>query len=159
MQSCLAKPFAELTAADLMSNRSRGPLQAHVVARGGASAVGGPCFRKPVVDDTGCCVGVLSSTDFVRWTAAESGALRRLKPGGPACAPEWQIAEPDALPLDEVSAYMSSCPVFAALDSTVTELRGPWDAHIHRLLVVDAAGRPAGIVSSTDILAAVAQGD
>jgi predicted transcriptional regulator len=30
------------------------------------------------------------------------------------------------------------------------------DAHIHRLIVVDDAGRPAGVVSSTDLLAALA---
>jgi CBS-domain-containing membrane protein len=31
------------------------------------------------------------------------------------------------------------------------------DAHIHRIIVTDAEGRPVGIVSSTDILAAVAR--
>lgn len=30
------------------------------------------------------------------------------------------------------------------------------DAHLHRLVVVDAQGRPVGIVSSTDVLAALA---
>jgi CBS domain-containing protein len=30
------------------------------------------------------------------------------------------------------------------------------DAHIHRVIVVDARGRPVGVVSSTDLIAAVA---
>jgi predicted transcriptional regulator len=30
------------------------------------------------------------------------------------------------------------------------------DAHIHRLIVVDEAGAPVGVISSTDILSAVA---
>ena len=33
------------------------------------------------------------------------------------------------------------------------------DAHIHRVIVVDAVRHPVGIVSSTDILAAVAMAD
>ncbi len=33
------------------------------------------------------------------------------------------------------------------------------DAHIHRVIVVDKDERPIGIVSSTDILAAVAHAD
>jgi CBS domain-containing protein len=33
------------------------------------------------------------------------------------------------------------------------------DAHIHRVIVVDRCRRPIGVVSSTDILAAVAQAD
>jgi CBS-domain-containing membrane protein len=33
------------------------------------------------------------------------------------------------------------------------------DAHIHRILVVDHDGKPVGIVSSTDILAALARGE
>ncbi len=32
------------------------------------------------------------------------------------------------------------------------------DAHIHRVIIVDDQGRPTGIVSSMDILAAVARG-
>jgi CBS-domain-containing membrane protein len=33
------------------------------------------------------------------------------------------------------------------------------DAHIHRVIVLDAQGRPAGVVTSTDILAALARQD
>jgi CBS domain-containing protein len=33
------------------------------------------------------------------------------------------------------------------------------DAHIHRVIVVDKEGRPIGVVSSTDVLAAVAHAD
>jgi CBS-domain-containing membrane protein len=33
------------------------------------------------------------------------------------------------------------------------------DAHIHRIIIVDEGGQPVGIVSSTDVLAAVARLD
>jgi CBS domain-containing protein len=33
------------------------------------------------------------------------------------------------------------------------------DAHIHRVFILDAQGRPAGVVTATDILAAVADYD
>jgi CBS-domain-containing membrane protein len=31
------------------------------------------------------------------------------------------------------------------------------DAHIHRLIVLDPTGRPTGVISSIDVLAAVAR--
>jgi len=33
------------------------------------------------------------------------------------------------------------------------------DAHIHRIIVVDGEGRPIGVVSSTDLVAAMADPD
>ena len=48
-------------------------------------------------------------------------------------------------------------PVTAEPTATIGELaRDMLNARIHRLIVVDAEGRPIGIVSSMDILAAVA---
>jgi len=63
------------------------------------------------------------------------------------------------LPKEEVRRHMSADVVTSppqALLSTVA--RQMIDAHIHRVIVVDDRGHPLGIVSSTDILAAVAYG-
>jgi CBS-domain-containing membrane protein len=53
---------------------------------------------------------------------------------------------------------MTADPVTATPETPVGALaRRMLDAHVHRLIIVDTAGRPVGIVSSTDVLAAVAR--
>jgi CBS domain-containing protein len=52
---------------------------------------------------------------------------------------------------------MTPDPVMVKPATPITEVaRKMIDAHIHRVVVVDEAGRPKGIVSSTDVLGAVA---
>ena len=76
------------------------------------------------------------------------------QPNGVLC--DWQqVAE--QMPVSPVRRYMTADVVTAAPTATVPELaRRMLDAHIHRIIVVDEQHRPIGIVSSTDILAAVA---
>jgi CBS domain-containing protein len=106
----------------------------------------------PVVDEEGRCVGVLSATDFVRW--AEKGAP--LPHNGTCCLP-WQIINPEVLPADSVRRYMTADPVMASPGTGIRELaRMMLDAHIHRVIVVDEESRPIGVVSSMDVLAALA---
>jgi CBS-domain-containing membrane protein len=67
-----------------------------------------------------------------------------------------QVAE--ELPADAVGRYMTTDVVTAGPQTPLPELaRMMVDAHIHRVTVVDEQGRPVGIVSSTDVLAAVAR--
>jgi CBS domain-containing protein len=69
----------------------------------------------------------------------------------------WQVVEVEKLPADEVRQYMSADPVTAWSDIPLRVLaRMMIDAHIHRIIVVDEQQRPVGVVSSTDIVAAVA---
>jgi CBS domain-containing protein len=69
-----------------------------------------------------------------------------------------QLFDPEELPADQVFAYMTVDPVTARPATRITELAGKMvDAHIHRIVVVDDENRPIGVVSSTDILAAVAR--
>jgi predicted transcriptional regulator len=73
------------------------------------------------------------------------------------CA-DWQVVEMEKLPTDEVRRYMTPDPVTVSAAVSIGRLAQRMiDAHIHRAIVVDQEDRPIGIVSSTDILAAVAR--
>lgn len=151
-----AKPFAALTANDVMSRPVEAiPTQmslreaARLLRRSQISGA-------PVVDCEGRCVGVLSATDFVR--AAEGGEKPRnaVSYPQPFVCSEWQMVDLEVLPNEEVGAHMTADPVTAREDTRITELASMLlDAHIHRVVIVDRERRPVGIVSSTDILGAV----
>jgi CBS-domain-containing membrane protein len=76
-----------------------------------------------------------------------------------ACC-DWQIDGQDDVPEDEVSRYMTTNVVATGPETRVGELaRWMCDAHIHRVVIVDERRRPVGVVSSMDVLAAVARMD
>jgi CBS domain-containing protein len=112
----------------------------------------------PVVDECGECVGVLSATDFMHWVGYGERPASKPVCSNPGCFhTAWQIPEGDELPTDEVNAYMTTDPVTVSPSTPIAELaREMIDTHIHRIIVVDALNRPIGVVSSTDVLAAVA---
>jgi len=73
---------------------------------------------------------------------------------------DWQVVEVDHLPRTEVEHFITSDPVLVNVKTPVQTLaRMMLDAHIHRLIVVDDAKTPVGIVTSTDLVAAVAYAD
>ena len=200
----MEKPFLNLTAEDLMSRDVLTLPQAmslrtaaHLLWRDRISGA-------PVVDAEGRCVGVLSTTDLLRW-AGEDGPgaeprpirtcpyqtqgrllngqeavictraegecpLQVMQPttGGRHTAvcrmphdvlSDWQQVIEDA-PAGEVGAYMTSDVVTVEPGALLTDLaRMMLDAHIHRVIVTDAEGRPVGVVTSTDVLAAVASAE
>jgi CBS-domain-containing membrane protein len=62
------------------------------------------------------------------------------------------------LPADVVGRCMTADVVVAGPRTLLAELsRMMVDAHVHRIVVVDEENRPVGIVSSTDVMAAVAR--
>ena len=159
MTVAVAKPLLALTVGDLMSPQVvMIPLEmsiqgaARLLSRSQVSGA-------PLVDADGRCVGVVSATDFLRW--AQSGA-----PPTPTncldqcmCSP-WQILEEKTFPETSVRSLMTKDPVTATPATKIGTLAQTMlDAHIHRVIVVDNRQRPIGIVSSTDILAAVARAD
>lgn len=74
------------------------------------------------------------------------------------CVSEWQVLEPGEFSDGTVREFMTPDPVTASSDTPIRTLtRMMIDASVHRVIVVDDAGRPVGIVSSTDVLAAVAR--
>jgi CBS domain-containing protein len=71
------------------------------------------------------------------------------------CVGEWQVLEPEERLAGTVRDYMTPDPVTAFVEAPMRTLaRMMIDASVHRVIVVDDAGRPIGIVSSTDMLAA-----
>jgi CBS domain-containing protein len=67
------------------------------------------------------------------------------------------VLDEEPIPADKVHRFMTADPVKAGPATPVSELAQMMlDAHIHRVIVVDEHDKPVGIVSSTDILAAVA---
>jgi CBS-domain-containing membrane protein len=71
---------------------------------------------------------------------------------------DWQIAILDSVPMDSVRKFMTQDTVTAELAAPIRVLaRKMVDAGIHRIVIVDGDQTPLGIVSSTDILAAVAR--
>jgi CBS-domain-containing membrane protein len=153
-----SKPLLSLTAADLMTTTVVAIPQA-MSLRGAAHLFGQSHISgAPVVNDEGRCIGVLSATDFVSWADKGEAAARRRQPATGYPHSEWQLIEPELLPHEEVSEYMTADPVIVPPGTSIGELaRKMTDAHIHRVIVVDSHGRPVGIVSSTDILAALAR--
>ena len=152
------KPLLTLTAADLMSWPAvviPEDMSLHGAARMLSHA---QVSGAPVVDGEGRCVGVLSATDFVH--LAER--VQRPAPRPPHRPDQfnfpWQLAEHPAFGPESVHEYMTADPVMVSPEAPLGELaQRMLDAHIHRVVVVDAVRRPLGVVSSTDILAAVAQ--
>jgi CBS-domain-containing membrane protein len=113
-----------------------------------------------VIDEEGRCVGVLSAADLVHWVDRGKPAAVRRRAGASCVCCDWQIDGSDDLLDDEVSLYMTTNVVATGPETQVGEMaRWMRDAHIHRIVIVDERRRPIGLVSSMDVLAAVARMD
>jgi CBS domain-containing protein len=133
------KPLFALTAADLMVRDLLTLPQDTPLPEAARRLTHDQVSGAPVVGADGQCVGVLSATDCFRALGREGDAPFL---AGPA------------------KAYMTADPVTVAPGTPVRDLaRMMLDAHIHRLIVVDERRRPVGVISSTDILAALAYTD
>lgn len=173
-----AKPLFDVTAEELMSTEVM-TLSRHLSLRAAAYLLHQDQISgAPVVDEAGRCVGVLSARDFLRWAAEHAPGTRLHAATAPTEAvsttgegncpveislphdypesvfSEWQQDEEG--PHDPVAAYMTADVVTAYRSTTLAELaRMMVDAHIHRLIITDEQRRPVGVVTSTDILAAL----
>ena len=112
----------------------------------------------PVVDEQQRCVGVISATDFVRRSygdrsAGESKTLAKhaLQHGGDDA---FEIVETAG---DLVSDHMAPAVQSVRSDEPLlTAVHMMCAQHIHRVPVLDARGHLAGILTSLDVVAAVA---
>jgi len=114
---------------------------------------------------------MLTGEDAVICTLAEGSCpLQEMRPSmggrhiavcfrGSGKLPEWLHAN-TSVTVSAVGRYMTRDVVTAGPQTPLPELaRMMIDGHIHRVIVVDGQRRPIGIVSSTDILAALASSD
>ena len=153
------KPLLALNASDIMS-RDLVLIPQEMSVQGAARLLSrAQVTGAPVVDAQGRCAGVLSATDFVQWV--ERGApIMPGKESNQGICSAWQMLEEEAFPQTYVRNVMTKNPVTAGEGTSIGTLaRKMLDAHIHRVIVVDEEERPVGVVSSTDILAAVARAD
>jgi CBS domain-containing protein len=202
------KPLLDLTAGELMTSdpvrlTERMPLReaARLLLQNQVSGA-------PVVNARGECIGVLSSSDFIRLAVQSNHGGKPRSPALPitcsfqtnrralegddliccnlpygACAvqiphkgsngeelivcsqphcvmADCQVVEIEKLPTDAVRHYMTADPVTVPTDTSIRVLaRLMIDAHIHRVIVVDEQAKPLGIVSSSDLLGALAYAD
>jgi len=152
----MAKPLLELTAADLMSDpvvMIPGEMSlrkaAHLLALNRISGA-------PVIDARGKCIGVLSATDFVRWADSAPTASLLREPADESFTSSWHM-HPGNVPEFPVRKYMTNDPVMVGPGTSLVAMaRKMLDAHIHRVIVVDEDSHPVGVVSTTDMLAALA---
>jgi CBS domain-containing protein len=147
------RSFQGLTAADLMTAPVTTIPQEMPLRAAAALLTVERISGAPVVDSAGQCIGVLSSSDFVTWAKGDGkGKVTHF------IAPWGEMIALDDSPDSEIRQYMTARPVTVAPSAPIGELAQIMvDAHIHRVLVVVDQGRPQGIVTSTDILAAVAR--
>jgi CBS domain-containing protein len=146
-----------LTAADLMTTPVRTIPQETSLREAANLLTHDRISGAPVVDADGRCIGVLSSSDFVTW-AQKGGEPGERGKAISFIAPWGEIIDIDESSDSEIRHYMTAQPVTVAPTAPIGELAQKMvDAHIHRVLVVVDQDRPQGIVTSTDILAAVAR--
>jgi CBS domain-containing protein len=112
----------------------------------------------PVVDAEGKCVGILTASDFVGW-AETGGKMEEPRKAVSFIAPWGEVLDLDRCEGCVVRDYMTATPVAVAPTATIAEIAQRMvESHIHRVLVVlvrDHNRQPCGIISSTDIMAAV----
>ena len=71
---------------------------------------------------------------------------------------EWQVVDVEVLPPADVRQYMTRDPVTVEPGTPIREVaRRMLDAGVRRVIVTDSGGGPVGVVSVTDLVAAVAE--
>lgn len=90
----------------------------------------------PVIDDTGALVGVISQTDLIAVMDARVGRLIRTQPSK-LCVGELMSSPAATVPLT---------------GSLVEAARSMLDSRVHRLVAIDDAGHPVGVLSAIDFV-------
>jgi CBS domain-containing protein len=148
-----------LRVADVMSSSVvKVPVNASL-ADAAALLVDNDITGAPVVDESGRCVGVISSTDFMvrerlpnEFTEGMSLGYEHVlvKKTGMG---SYQI---EACQEDRVGEHMTpSVQTITETAPIMNAARTMCGEHIHRLIVADEKGRPVGIVSTLDLVAAM----
>ena len=151
-----AKRLLTLTAADLMTTHVTTIPPEMSLREAGRLLFRSNISGAPVVDLQGKCLGILSASDFVHWVGNKDELHEKHGPTG-FIAPWGEVISLDESDGDEVRRYMTEGPVTVTPTTPIAEIaQNMVDAHIHRVLVASEEP-PCGIVTSTDIMAAVAK--
>jgi CBS domain-containing protein len=114
----------------------------------------------PVTDTYGRCVGVLSAVDILRWNLGEGRAGLEGTPPTACVWCDWQVVDVKSTERDEVLRYMTHDPLLVTVDTHLAEIADALlDPRRRPVVVVDEELRPLGVVSSKDVLAALASAD
>ena len=126
----------------------------------------------PVVDRGGICVGVLSVTDILDADGRVAKEQRAIAESSfwnsnltlPASVYAARLSEVQdklaSAPEQPVSRFMTKDLVSVSPENTLqTVVRFLVDTHVHRVVVLDATQRLVGIISATDVLAALLRAD
>ncbi len=151
----VGKSLLGITAADLMSAPITSIPHDMLLKEAGHLLIRSSITGAPVVDADGNCIGILSASDFVGWAEA-GGEMEEQKAGVSFIAPWGEVVSLDACEGCIVSRFMTKQPVTVPATMPIGDVaKSMINAHIHRVLVSEN-NRPCGIISSIDIVAAVA---
>jgi CBS domain-containing protein len=151
-----AKRILALTAADLMTTPVTTIPPEMSLREAGRSLFRYKISGAPVVDSHGKCLGILSTSDFVHWVGTGDEPHERREPTS-FIAPWGEVIQLNESDGDEVRRYMTEGPVMVTPSTPIAEVaQNMVDAHIHRVLVVRDQ-QPCGIITSTDLMAAIAK--
>jgi CBS-domain-containing membrane protein len=110
----------------------------------------------PVVDAENRCIGVVSATDFVH-QAQQTGNVSAKGWMDPVYYSAWQQLGTENLPSGRIESYMTSDVLTATPSTPISQLaRMMIDGRVHRVIILDAQQRPVGLVSTMDLLTALA---
>lgn len=150
-----------LRVADVMSRRMTTIGANETLCQAAVQLAGHHVSGAPVVDETGHCVGVLTSNDFVRHIAEQAEGEAQGWRGG-----EFRLERANKnSPLqvrscerDQVRDHMSSAVQTISEDATLLAAAHEMcQSHIHHLLVLSSTGSPVGMVTTLDVVAALLQ--
>ena len=126
----------------------------------------------PVVDESGVCVGVLSATDILSFGEKQAEQTTNRAKEFFHTPERWYPAHVYAAQLEKIQSsvqlasdaivdrYMTRDLVTVPDDAPLSRVaRYMVDAHVHRVLVTDCDGRLQGIISTTDVIAALVRAE
>jgi CBS domain-containing protein len=151
-----AKRLLALTAADLMTSHVTTIPPEMSLREAGRLLFKSNISGAPVVDWNGKCLGIRSASDFVHWVGNLDEPHRKREPTS-FIAPWGEVISLDESDGNDVRRYMTEGPVTVTPATPIAEIaQNMIDAHIHRVLVV-SEDRPCGIITGTDLVAALAK--
>jgi predicted transcriptional regulator len=156
------------TAGEIMVRDVKTLQQDELLAAAAATLLREQVTGAPVVDQHGVCVGVFSASDVVGAEEKVADERRKFAESSfwqsnlalPASIYESRLAEirDKIAPASEqpVERFMTKDLVSVNEKSPLEAVvRSMVDAHVHRVIVLDECRHPIGIVTTTDVLAAL----